>query len=402
MAKLPIRQDIIPAGDAPILTVDTHTTGEPTRIIYSGFPALHGHTLLQKKADAKANHDHIRRRLMLEPRGHREMFGALLVNNTELTASGDADIGVLFMHNEGFSDMCGHATIALGRFLVDFDAEACPGLFPGRNLQLNKKTMTTTVNLHCPCGVVKVTVPVVVGLEGKLQSDPGKSVSFVSVDSYATGLDVDVTLPDASRWSELGERTRITVDFCYGGAFYCVVDAEELGFDSLKSTDLDALRRAAGSLMDALNADPQYRQFFQHPTEPDLGCLLGVIIRDTSRGVIPDGVDGAELGLCIFGDQQQVDRSPCGSGSAARRTIGHTKYNWPMEKKQVYHSLVSEASGRGGFTAYVVERSQDQGDASDVAGERVRVRVEGQAFYTGFSTFVVESADRISGSGFML
>ncbi len=60
---------------------------------------------------------------MLEPRGHREMYGALLVNETELTVKGEADIGVLFMHTQGWSTMCGHATIGLGRFLVDFDID---------------------------------------------------------------------------------------------------------------------------------------------------------------------------------------------------------------------------------------------------------------------------------------
>ncbi|KAK4154054.1 hypothetical protein C8A00DRAFT_33160 [Chaetomidium leptoderma] len=389
MAKLPIPQEIVSAA---------------TRIIYSGFPELRGSTLLQKRSDAKSNHDHIRGRLMLEPRGHREMYGALLVNETELTATGEADIGVLFLHNGGYSTMCGHATIALGRFLVDFDAEACPDLFPTRNLRLDEQTMTTTIKLHCPCGVVPITVPVVNGPHGRLQSNPERPVSFINVDSYATGIDIEITLPEAHRWPELGARTRLTADFCYGGAFYCIVDAEQLGFDDgLKSADnMDALSRATGSLKTALSADPQYKPFFQHSVEQDLGFLYGVIVRDRNRGVPAEGAAGAEVGLCFFG-AQQVDRSPCGSGSAARRALAHAKHMWPPEQKWTYHSLLSGACGGvGGFTTHVVGKSTDGQDVPGSAGETVRVQVEGQAFYTSFATFLAEAADGISASGFLL
>ncbi|KAL2178408.1 uncharacterized protein P884DRAFT_258498 [Thermothelomyces heterothallicus CBS 202.75] len=402
MAKSPIPQEIVSADAVPILTVEMHTTGEPTRIIYSGFPEPKGSTLLQKLADVEANHDHVRGRLMLEPRGHKEMYGALLVNETELTATGEADIGVIFMHTAGYSPMCGHATIAVSRFLVDFDPETCPGLFPKRNFRLDEETMTTALKLHCPCGVVNVTVPVVNGPYGRLQSDPKRPISFINVDSYATGIDVEIPLSEAYRWPELGARTSLTADISYGGAFYCLVDVEQLGFkDGLKSTDLDALSRATAKLRDALKADPRYKVYFQHPTEPELSYLYGVIVRDPKRGVPAEGAEGAEVGLCFFG-AQQVDRSPCGSGSAARRALAHAKHGWPPEKKWTYHCFLSDAcGGLGGFTASVVGKSADQPNEPPRAGERVRIRVEGQAFYTGFATFLAEAADGISASGFV-
>jgi len=380
-----------------------HTTGEPTRIIYSGFPALKGSTLLQKRADAMANHDHLRKRLMLEPRGHREMYGALLVDETELTLTGEADIGVLFMHNGGFSPMCGHATIALGRFLVDFDAEACPDVFPTRNLSLDERTMTTVIKLHCPCGVVEVTVPVKPGLDGKLQSDPQRAVSFVNVESWATGIDVEVPVPNVYKWPELGSRGKLTADFCYGGAFYCVVDAEQLGFaDGLRITDLEALSRATAKLKEVLNTDPQYRALFRHPEEDDLSFLYGVIVRDTKRGIPTQGAGGAEVGLCFFGDQQ-VDRSPCGSCSAARRALAHAKYSWPLQQKWTYHSLLSDSCGGvGGFVTHVAGEPTGGLKGPGRVGEKVRVVVEGQAFYTGFGTFLAEEADVISPAGFLM
>jgi trans-L-3-hydroxyproline dehydratase len=186
MDNTPILQDFFSANVQLIRTVEMHTTGEPTRIIYSGFPQLQGATLLQKRADAKMNYDHIRGRLMLEPRGHGETFGALMVSETELTARGEADIDILFMHNEGWATMCGHAAIGLGRFLVVFDAETCPGFFPSRKLHLDEKKMTAAIKLHCPCGVVDIAVPVTIGCQGRLKSDPERQVFFVNVDSFAT------------------------------------------------------------------------------------------------------------------------------------------------------------------------------------------------------------------------
>src|SRR5438552_9261097 len=90
-------------------TIDAHAAGEPLRLIVDGFPAPHGKTMLEKREWVKRKHDHLRRALMLEPRGHADMYGALL---TEPVAPG-SHAGVLFMHNEGYSTMCGHGIIAV-------------------------------------------------------------------------------------------------------------------------------------------------------------------------------------------------------------------------------------------------------------------------------------------------
>jgi trans-L-3-hydroxyproline dehydratase len=92
-----------------------HTAGEPVRIIESGYPVPRGATLLERRRDARERLDHLRRMLMAEPRGHADMYGALLVPPDHP----DAHLAVLFMHNEGYSTMCGHAVVALGRYAVD-------------------------------------------------------------------------------------------------------------------------------------------------------------------------------------------------------------------------------------------------------------------------------------------
>jgi len=92
-----------------IRTIDAHTAGEPLRLIVDGFPAVEGATMLERRAWLRENHDDLRTALMLEPRGHADMYGALL---TQPEHSG-SDAGVLFMHNEGYSTMCGHGVIAV-------------------------------------------------------------------------------------------------------------------------------------------------------------------------------------------------------------------------------------------------------------------------------------------------
>lgn len=98
-----------------IETVEMHTGGEPLRIIISGYPEIKGKTILDKRRYLKENLDYLRRFLIFEPRGHYDQYGALLVKPDEESA----DLAVIFMHNEGYSTMCGHAVIALGRFAID-------------------------------------------------------------------------------------------------------------------------------------------------------------------------------------------------------------------------------------------------------------------------------------------
>ncbi|KAI8481895.1 Trans-L-3-hydroxyproline dehydratase [Branchiostoma belcheri] len=122
-----------------IKTVEMHTAGEPLRIITDGYPKIEGKTILEKRAYVRDNLDVFRQRLMWEPRGHSDMFGALLVEPDDKSA----DIGVLFMHNEGYSTMCGHGCIALGRYVVDH------GIVPAKMPQ-------TELVIECPTGPVKV------------------------------------------------------------------------------------------------------------------------------------------------------------------------------------------------------------------------------------------------------
>jgi trans-L-3-hydroxyproline dehydratase len=381
----------------PILCVEMHTIGQPTRIIYKGFPELSG-TLLDQRAQAKRDHDHVRTRLMLEPRGHFDMYGALLRPQTELTTSGEAHMGVLFMTNDGFSTMCGHATIALGRFLVDTHDKS---IFPRRDELLHDpKTSTIKLNLHAPCGLVKVTVPTT---PDGTKSDPSKPVSFESVPSFATGINIPIPLPPQYRWPELGSRESVTTDLSYGGAFFCMISATELGFpQGLAGIDLDATNKATRLLKAAIIGDPQLQRLLHHPENTDLGFLEAVIVVDDTLGNPTPGSKGSETGICFFADQQ-VDRSPSGSGVSARIALAHAKGVLRQDESWTYHSLVSNAfAGKGAFTGSVITADQDAAVVDGHASLAVCARVEGFAYYTGFHCFVVEGADSIGEQGFTL
>ena len=191
------------------------------------------------------NLDHLRKLLIFEPRGHYDMYGALLV---EPNLPG-ADLAVLFMHNEGYSTMCGHAVIALGRYAVDQGMVAA-------------KEPVTTVNIECPCGMVVASVEVNDGKAG--------AVSFESVPAFLFARDREIELPDG--------RT-IRFDIAYGGAFYAMADCRQWGLAFGVSPVRDFVD-AATALSEAVKRDFN----IEHPDADDLGFLYGSILTDGGDG----------------------------------------------------------------------------------------------------------------------
>ncbi|OQV00637.1 hypothetical protein CLAIMM_06108 [Cladophialophora immunda] len=396
-----IKQQLLRSENKPVSCIEMHTCGEPTRIVTDGYPDLHG-TLLEQRAEAKTKYDHIRERVLLEPRGHYDMYGAILRPETELTTSGEAHIGVLFMTNDGYSTMCGHATIALGRFLVDtHDLH----IFPRRNeIKYDPHTRYAVINLHAPCGLVEVTVPT---NEDGSASDPQRPVSFVSVPSFAKGTNIAIPIPAHLRWSELpSDRAEVHAGFAYGGAFYCIVTATELGFaNGLKAVDLEALNRASRGLKSAILVNRDLSRYYEHNSEPEMSFLYGVIVTD-NMNVQNERVAGSELGVCYFA-AEEIDRSPTGSGVAARAALAYLEETRSENESWAYHSLVSKLGIGPPFIGTIVEGNTDGGKpqhhqepSQTTKKMEVRVKVEGQAYYTGFSTFSVEKEDPLGDSGF--
>jgi proline racemase len=323
-------------------TIDMHTGGEPVRIVLEGFPEPQGATVLAKRADAMARLDVHRRRLMLEPRGHAEMYGALPVAATVPGAA----FGVLFMHHSGFSTMCGHATIALGRWAVDCGRVA---LHQG----------SADFVLECPCGPVDVHV-----------TEGGTRLAFDSVPGFAAALDLTVEVPGFGR---------ILCDIGYGGAFYAILPASRLGID-LAVTPIGQQREAARAVTDAIRG----RHAVRHPTEPDLGFLYGTILTDDASSR-----DGISRNLCVFGEGQ-IDRSPTGSGVTARLAVDATRGMVGTGEQRCFAGPTGVP-----FTGEIIAEQY-------LADRRAfRVRVSGSAFYSGSTIFTVEAGDAL-GDGFEL
>ncbi|MGE0279814.1 MAG: proline racemase family protein, partial [Rhizobiaceae bacterium] len=205
-----------------LAVVDMHTGGEPVRIITGGYPAIPKGTILEKRAYVRDNLDDLRKLLIFEPRGHYDMYGALLVE-PDLP---DADLAVLFLHNEGYSTMCGHAVIALGRYAIDQGIVAAREPF-------------TTVKIECPCGLVVARVAVENGKAG--------AVSFESVPAFLFAANKTLQVPD---YGEIG------FDIAYGGAFYALADCGQFGLQFGRNRVRDFID-AATTLSEAVKRDFQ-------------------------------------------------------------------------------------------------------------------------------------------------
>ena len=333
------------------------------------------------------------------------MYGAVLRPDTELTKNGQAHMGVLFLTNEGYSTMCGHATLAVARLLVDCSASKAsaatemPGLKVTGELDYDEEKQEVLVRLHAPCGLVHVSVPVALSA-GHRRTDASRPISYIGVPSYATGVSVEIDVPQDSNftWAELGRHSSkpdsVVVGIAYGGAFYIIASAKALGFESLSSANLQALGEAARKLKAVFNrpeAETLRQKYLVHPEHQDLQFLYGVIVTDADEDHVNNS--GTETSICFFADRQ-VDRSPTGSGVQARVALAYAKGERKLEARCTYHSPVSRAFGEGAFIGEAMEEV-------DIGGgiKGVTVKVSGYARYTGCCNFIVERGDTI-GKGF--
>ena len=336
------------SGDRTIRVVDMHTAAEPVRIFEAGYPALRGSTLLEKRRDALEHHDDLRRMLMLEPRGHAGMYGVI---PTE-PCHPDAELAVLFTHQAGYSTMCGHATIAIGRWAVDTGRVP---LVDGR----------VRFGLETPCGVVAVDVDMADG--------DVPLVAFESVESFASHLDQRVMVPGFGP---------VDLDIAFGGAYYAILPASRIGL-SLMDAPLDALVQAGVAITDAVRGAVP----IAHPQETDLGFLYGTILTDDVA--LGDHRGKPSYNLCIFAEGQ-IDRSPTGSGVTARIALAAARGDMALGQDCEIRGVSGE-----GFRG-TLARIEQRGD-----GIVARVRVAGRSYYTARSAFVAETGDRFA-DGFAL
>jgi proline racemase len=321
-------------------TIDAHTAGEPLRLIVEGFPRVEGATMLERREWVRVHADHLRTALMLEPRGHADMYGALL---TEPEHEG-SDAGVLFMHNEGYSTMCGHGIIASVTIGVE------------RGL-LTVQHGRDEIVLDSPAGPIRAW-PKTMTENGRSRV---RSVRFQNVPSF-------VLLPAVP--VRLGGR-ELRADVAFGGAFYAIVDSEAAGIPVIPGR-LDDLRRAGMQIKHAIEATHRVA----HPDEPLLSGIYGTIFTG------PASVPGADLkNVTIFADAE-VDRSPCGTGTCAVMAVLAAMGLLGPEQTFTHESIIGTT-----FRGRVMGETA-VGDLPAIVPE-----IEGEAFITGESTILIDDRD---------
>ncbi|MEC4720036.1 proline racemase family protein [Noviherbaspirillum sp. CPCC 100848] len=320
-----------------IQTIDAHTGGEPLRILLSGMPPVPGNNILEKRAWLKANRDDLRQFLMNEPRGHADMYGAYLLPPT----TPGADFGVIFIHNEGYSDMCGHGIIALGKVLVEM------GL-------VERQSPTTRIGFDAPAGFIEAHVE----WDGSRAGD----VTFRNVPAFIFMRDLEVNTPSFGR---------VTGDIVFGGAFYYYVNGEQAGLEIRPE-----LVRSLIQLGAETKAAVKDKVRIRHPLEPGLDQLYGTIIDGAPNRA---GVD--QSNACIFADRE-VDRSPTGTGTSGRAAQLYLRGKLPMNQTYVNGSIVGSS-----FKVRVTDAVK-VGEFDGAITE-----VTGTAHISGFNQWVLEDSD---------
>jgi len=334
-----------PAQWSRISTIDMHTGGEPLRILVDGYPEVRGETILEKRKYFRDHLDHIRRGVMWEPRGHADMYGAVLTD----ACSREADFGTFFLHNDGYSTMCGHAIIALTKFVLD------TGL-------VDKKGTHPQLIIDAPPGQIFSTASRENGIV--------KSVAFKNVPSFVLYRDQEIEVPG------LGG---IRYDVAFGGAFYTIVDADQMKL-SLNPSGVSKLIEAGMQIKRSV----MNKQVIAHPFEPDLSFLYGCIFTGS-----PEKASIHSRNVCIFANGE-VDRSATGSGVSARAALHHARGELNPGEKIEIESILG--------TTMMVE-------VADVTSfgpyDAVIPRVSGTASFTGKNSFWFDPNDPLK-NGFII
>lgn len=332
-----------------IETLDMHTGGEPLRVILAGFPDLVGSNVLERRNYCKKNYDHLRTALMHEPRGHADMYGCILTPPNDQ----GADFGIIFLHNEGYSSMCGHATIAIAKLAVEMK-------------WVEVKEGINEVSIDAPCGRLKAFV--------ELKNKKVVAVSFHCVPSFVLGLDRKVNVRG------LGN---VIYDIAYGGAFYAYVDMAKNSFEfRLDKEFYQKLIKAGSDIKQAvINEDRE----IIHPYEDDLSFLYGTIFIDNRA----QNSGAHSKNVCIFADGE-VDRCPTGSGVSGRMAIHFARNEIKIGEEMKIESIVGSS-----FMGSVVEKTQYG------PFDAVIPQVSGMAYITGSHKFLIDPDDPFK-EGFLL
>lgn len=329
----------------PIVTVDSHTAGEPTRLVVGGLPPLPGDTINDKRLYLAHEMDYVRTLLMREPRGHRDMFGAVITE----PVSPDAAFGLIYMDTRRYPYLCGHATIAATMILIE----------------------TGVIEAQEPETVVIIDTPSdTITTRARVQGGRVQSVAFQAEAAFAYQLDQPLDVPG------LGT---ITVDVVCVGGFFVMVSADEIDV-ALTPANADELARLGMIITDAGNEQLSV----EHPTHPYVNTIDVVEFYGPT-----DNAQAHGRSVVILGEGH-VDRSPCGTGTSAKMALLHRRGELAVGETYVNEGILGTT-----FEARIV-REEEVGGLPAVVPE-----VRGSAHITGVHQFLLDVDDPFP-NGFLL
>lgn len=328
-----------------IHAVDSHTAGEATRVVVGGIPNIKGATMPEKKQWLEDNLDYLRTAIMLEPRGHNDMFGSILTQPTDP----EADFGIIFMDGGGYLNMCGHGTIGAMTIAVETG-------------MVEVKEPVTHVVQEAPAGIIRGDVFV--------ENGKAKKVSFKNVPAFLYKKDQEVELPGYGK---------IKFDISFGGSFFAIVKADQIGVEIVPE-NAGILNKLGMQLRDIINEQIPV----VHPEMPHIHTV------DLVEWWSETDTEGATLKNCVVFGQGQVDRSPCGTGTSAKIATLYARGELKEGEKFVYESILGTL-----FEGEIV------GTAKVGEFDAVIPMISGSAYITGFNHFVIDEEDPVK-YGFIL
>lgn len=249
-------------------TIDTHTMGEATRIVVNGFPDIVGETMMEKKEYVKENYDHLRKLLMNEPRGHKDMFGSILTE----PCNEKCDIGIIFMDSGSYLNMCGHGTIGIVTMCLT------KGIIPKKEL----------IYVDTPSGIIEC--------RAYFKGEQVESIEFTNVPAFILHKGLSIKLND------IGD---VSVDIAFGGSFFGIINSSDIGVN-IDLSNKQRILELATEARDYINEHIH----IEHPTIPNIRTVDLIEITNKIS-------DNHYKNVVVFGDGQ-IDRSPCGTGTCAK------------------------------------------------------------------------------------
>lgn len=320
-----------------LYAIDSHTMGEPIRVILEGFPDIPGSSMMEKRSVLQKEYDYICKAAMNEPRGHQNMFGAILFP----PISKEADLGVVFMDGGGYLTMCGHGTIGMATVAVE--EKLVPVTEP-----------YTELKIEAPAGIVHARVHV--------QNGRALEVSFTNVPSFLSHKDVTIDVPGIGG---------VHLDVAYGGNFFAIVDSAPLDL-TLSPEHVDRISSLGSAIRDAVNSQLVIR----HP------LLDSIATVELVEFYGPATNPKATLKNVVFFGKNQLDRSPCGTGTSAKIATLYAKGLLKMGEPFVHEGILGTL-----FTGRVV------GETTVGEYPAVIPEITGRAFVTGKNQLLFEDDD---------